>query len=270
MMEIQKYLSFARALVLAAENPIMHLYQHCAVSFKSDGSEVTDADREAEQIMREMITRVYSTHDMLGEEFGGDLKTNNEFQWVLDPIDGTASFVLGLPTFGTLVALLMYGEPVLGVINFPAMGETVYAAKGLGCWFESRNATRMQLNVSPPVELQGATISVSGIHNSDVAGTKGPFALTSLIAQTKKLKVISDCVQHALVCKGKLHAAIDTEMKPWDIAALVPCVEEAGGIASSLSGRREGIVFGGSLLTSCDRSLHDKIVDVLSIPQRSS
>jgi histidinol-phosphatase len=263
VIEIERHLSFARTLALAAENSILRLYQNCSVNIKSDGSEVTEADHEAERIMREMIKRVYPAHDILGEEFGGDERTSNECCWVLDPIDGTASFALGLPTFGTLVALCINGEPVVGVINFPAMGEMVYAAKGKGCWFESRTATATRLHVGVPVRLSKAMISVSGIHNSDLVSEKAPYALTPLILQTKKLRFISDCVQHALVCQGRLHAAIDTKMHPWDIAALVPCVEESGGVASSLSGQRDGIVFAGSLLTSCDRVLHDQIIELL-------
>jgi histidinol-phosphatase len=84
-----------------------------------------------------------------------------------------------------------------------------------------------------------------------------------VIQGARKVRFFGDCLQHALVCRGKLDAAIDTVMQPWDVAALIPCIEEAGGIATTLDGKREGVVFGGNLLTSCNQALHDEMVDML-------
>jgi histidinol-phosphatase len=94
--------------------------------------------------------------------------------------------------------------------------------------------------------------------------------LTALIRSAKKFRVCGDCLQHALVCRGSLHVAVDTIMQPWDIAALVPCIEEAGGVVSAIDGKREGVVFGGSLVAASDRALLDEVLDVLNARRAST
>ena len=109
-------LEFALSLALAAEAEIMPRFRTCAVSWKADGSEVTEADRRAEAVIRELIAERYPAHGDLGEEYGGSQVPANDPLWVLDPIDGTASFAVGLPTFGTLIGYMENGEPQLGLI----------------------------------------------------------------------------------------------------------------------------------------------------------
>src|SRR5689334_14609854 len=139
-------LEFALLLAQAAESAIMPVFRICAVDWKPDGSEVTVADRRAEEAMRKLIAERFPYHAVLGEEYGGSHASTAGPLWVLDPIDGTASFAVGLPTFGTLIGYVEDGEPQVGVMHFPAMGETVYAARGSGCWVRLRdgNATRIR------------------------------------------------------------------------------------------------------------------------------
>src|SRR5262245_29587193 len=244
-------LAFALSLAETAESAIMPVFRKCTVSFKPDGSEVTDADRRAEEVMRERIAKELPNHSVLGEEYGGPQEPTNDPLWVLDPIDGTASFVLGLPIFGTLIGYLENGEPQVGVIHFPAMGETVYAARGSGCWMRLGAAAPRQLKVSAETKVRNAYVSACGVDPSDIApSSAGPcYKLSALIARTRRFRFVSDCVQHALVAEGRLDAAVDAVMNPWDIAALVPCVEEAGGVATDLEGRRDDIVWRASLLS---------------------
>jgi histidinol-phosphatase len=263
MTDIKQFLHFARSLALAAEKPILSLYQNCTAGFKADGSEVTDADREAELIMRVMIADRFPTHDVLGEEYGEAARGKSEYRWVLDPIDGTASFVLGTPMFGTLIALLHNDEPVVGVIHMPALRETIYAATKLGCWFESRGKSPVRTHVAASVDLEDAVISSTGVHHTDIVSDEESIGLSHVIKESRKFRFVGDCVQYALVCKGNLHAALDPIMHPWDIAALVPCIEESGGVVSSIEGRRAEIVFGGSLLASCSPQLHAHIIERL-------
>src|SRR5579863_733443 len=115
---------------------ILPLWKNVAVDHKADGSEVTEADRSAELLLRRRIAERYPNHAILGEEFGGDLNRDAEHLWLIDPIDGTASFAMGLPLFGTLIAYLHRGEACVGVIGAHALGETVYAATGHGCWYQ--------------------------------------------------------------------------------------------------------------------------------------
>jgi histidinol-phosphatase len=151
------------------------------------------------------------------------------------------------------------------VINFPVLRETVYAARGLGCWFRTPDCAPVRVQVAPPVELAQAAVSASGIHLSDMAPVPGqrPMRLKALAGQARKFRFCGDCGQHALVCRGRLDVAIDARMKPWDIAALVPCVEEAGGVATNLAGERERILEGESFVSSANRDLHAEVLSVL-------
>ena len=262
--EHARLLEFALELAGVAEVEILPRFRRVTFSLKADGSEVTEADREAERAMREAIAGRFPDHAVLGEELGRSGSESASRCWVLDPVDGTLWFTLGVPTFGTLIGLLEDGEPLLGVAHFPALGDTVYAAQGQGCWLRRGKAAPERVRVAPCVPLRDAFVSAGGAHGSDILPEAGiAVNLTALVRGARKLRFVGDCLQHALVCQGKLHAALDTIMNPWDIAALVPCVEEAGGVVSGLSGKREGVVFGGSLVTSCDTGLHGEVLAAL-------
>jgi len=259
-------LEFALSLAVSAEAAIMPVFRNCTVSFKSDGTEVTEADKRAEEVMREAIGKRFPKHRVLGEEFGGQPEPTKESLWVLDPIDGTTSFAAGLPIFGTLIAYLENGEPQVGVIHFPAMGETVYAAKGSGCWIHLHGEENpKQVLASQTTDIASAFISAGGTRPSDIEppATGHGCKLSSLIPKPRKFRFISDCVQHALVAQGRIDAAIDPEMNPWDIAALIPCVEEAGGVISDLGGVREHLTWKTSILSSSTPGLHAQILRVL-------
>ena len=237
---------------------------NCVVNTKPDGTEVTEADRRAEEVVREMITKQFPDDGILGEEFGATNGPKTQYRWVIDPLDGTTWFTLGVPIFGTLIAYLEGDEPLIGVIRFPVTGETIYAGKKLGCWFKSDNNTPVRVRVGSKVGLKEAVVSAAGVHSSNIHTDSGqvPYNLTGLIHQAKKFRFCGDCLHHALVCRGRVHGAVDTLMQPWDSAAIIPCIEKAGGIATTLSGQRKGIVFGGNLLTSCDTSLHHEILEL--------
>jgi histidinol-phosphatase len=263
----EERLAFALELARAAEEAILPHYRGCAISLKPDGTEVTEADRGAEVILRERIGRRFPGEPILGEELGGELMREGR-QWILDPVDGTAWFTVGLPLFGTLIAYVEDAEPIVGVIHFPVLQETVYAARGSGCWFRAPDCSPMRVQVAPPVGLAEAVVSASGIQRSDMAPAPGeqPLGLKELARRARKFRFCGDCGQHALVARSRLHVAIDAVMKPWDIAALVPCIEEAGGVVSNLAGERKGILSGGSLVSSADRGLHEEVLGVLRGP----
>jgi histidinol-phosphatase len=235
------------------------------VNTKPDGTEVTEADRRAEDVVREMITKQFPEDGILGEEFGVTNGSQTRYRWVIDPLDGTTWFTLGVPIFGTLIALLEHDEPLLGVIHFPATHETIYAGRGLGCWFKTEKTDPVRIHVGSEDRLSGAVVSAAGVHSSNIHADEDQttYNLTSIIHQAQKFRFCGDCLQHALVCRGRVHAAIDTLMQPWDSAAVIPCIEEAGGIVTTLSGQRDGVVFGDNLLSSCDISLHREILLLL-------
>jgi histidinol-phosphatase len=260
----QEYLDFALKLARTAEEEILPRYRNVTASLKPDGTEVTEADREAERVMREVIEQRYPNHDILGEEHGATNK-GSRIRWVLDPVDGTASFTLAMPIFGTLVAVLEDDEPTVGVIHLPAIGETVYAAKGMGCWFRAEGIEPTRVQVNRVSSLKVAIASCSGVQSSDIFSKEGErqYGLSRVIRGARKFRFCGDCSQYALLCRGRLHVALDPVMSPWDIAALIPCVEEAGGVASSITGQRERVVYSGSLLTTCGPQLHEELVGLL-------
>ncbi len=262
--DLQTLLDFALELAHVAEQEILPRYTNHTVSLKADGTEVTVADRQAEAAMRDQIRTAYPHHRILGEEFG-ETSGSSQYQWVLDPVDGTSWYTLGVPLFGTLIGLVDDTDPIAGVIHLPVAQETIYAAKGLGCWFKAKQAEPVKVQVKTSTSMADATLSASGLHNTTLIPIldKDPYALEQVIQASGRFKFCGDCSQHALVCRGKIQAAIDTVMQPWDIAALVPCVEEAGGQVSNLEGQRHRILTGGSLLTSCGGSLHTQILDLI-------
>ena len=257
---------FALHLARIASAEIVPRFQAVAVETKNDGSEVTEADRRAEEAMREEITRVFPADGILGEE-GGEESSESRYRWVLDPIDGTLFFALGVPKFGTLVALLEERQPILGVIHLPITDETLFAERGQGCWYRRPGSEPSRTAVASDVDsLSEAFISAAGVHNSEISPDSGPgpFHLTQIVRQARRFRFVGDCVQHLLVGRGLLHAALDPVMQPWDSAALVPCLLEAGGCVSTMDGNVEDVVFGGSLLTSCSPPLHATLLSMLN------
>jgi histidinol-phosphatase len=228
------------ALAAADAITLGHLHR-VKIQYKADGSEVTRADKATERLLRRHLRAAWPRDPVLGEEYGGSLNRTGRC-WLLDPIDGTASYVLGLPMFGTLVSLLMDGEPVFGCIHLPALKETTYAARGLGCWLAREGAQPRRVRVAPPRPLSAAQVGLTSVKESDLAHRPGPWRLTALARSAGRLRLVGDCVQYALLCRGVLDAAIDPLMKPWDIGALAPCVLEAGGSISDLTGETARIV----------------------------
>lgn len=264
MSNVSSELDLALALAETAESEILPRFRTVASIQKPDGTEVTEADREAERAMRDHLADARPDHSVLGEEFGTTGPEDARYQWILDPVDGTAGFTIGVPLFGTLVALLEDGEPVVGVIHFPAISETVYAARGEGCTFRS-DGDEMDVQVDPVSSIPEATITTTALHSSDVSATddQTPYRMTELVRRAGKFRFVTDCLQHSLVARGRTHAAVDTIMHPWDVAALVPCVREAGGVAEPLDPEADDVVFGGSLISAGSEALLEDVRPLL-------
>ena len=256
-------LEFALMLARAAEAEIMPRFKKCAVNWKPDGSEVTEADRRAEEVMRDLISKHSPATAVLGEEYGGSRGDPMEPLWLLDPIDGTAAFAVGLPVFGTIVGYMEDGEPQVGVLHMPAMRETVYAARGSGCWVTAGDSAPRQVHVSGVTRLKDAYVSAGAVNSRTWDAGEPMRRLINVIPRARQFRFICDVVQHAVVAQGRIDAAIEPIVHPWDIAALVPCIEEAGGTVSDLEGRREGVVWRPNFLSSSTPALHAEILSVL-------
>jgi len=263
-------LDFALGLSEEAGRFILPLWKNAAVDHKPDGSEVTEADRGAEQILRKRIAERYPDHAILGEEFGGDefdsqKARDAEHLWLLDPIDGTASFAIGLPTFGTLIAYLARGEATVGVIGAHALGETVYAATGSGCWLKREGSAAQRIRTSTVTDPAKAFVVATELAHTDLDPREpdSPVRLSRVYKQARRFRWSGDCINYALVCQGRVDAAIDPRMHPWDIAALAPCIREAGGTLTAADGN-EDVIWNPSLIASANATLHAKLLDLIN------
>jgi len=221
---------------------------HLDVEQKADGSPVTKADRQAERLIREELEMRYPGDGIVGEEEG--VKPGETGQrWFVDPIDGTIAFTRGVGTYTNLLALEDEHGIALGVINVPALGETVYAARGLGCYW---NGT--PCNVSQCEALSESYLSTSAFDNWQEA------ALLALKRAGVQLRTWSDGFGYALVATGRVDAMTDMETQPYDVAPMPVILSEAGGRFSDLSGalRHDG----GSALASNGR-VHDELLRLL-------
>lgn len=237
------------------------------IGHKADGSEVTVADRSAERLLRRHLKAAWPHDAVLGEEHGGTLARHGRC-WLLDPIDGTASYVLGLPMFGTLLSLLIDGEPVFGCIHLGALKETTYAATGHGCWQQRAGARPRRVHVGSARTLAQAQVGLTSFKRSDLMQPAGPLRLTRLARAAGRVRLVGDCVQYALLCRGMLDAAVDPAMRPWDIGALAPCVLEAGGSVSDLNGHSTRIVERRSFVAASSAALRRAICRQVGRPGR--
>lgn len=255
-----KYTLERVAKALAASDRIIlgHL-NRARIGHKPDGSEVTVADRGAERLLRRRLAAAWPDDPVLGEEYGGELKLKGRC-WLIDPIDGTASYVLGMPMFGTLVSLLVDGEPVFGCIHLSALGETTYAATGHGCWLRRGRSPARRVHVGRARPLAKAQVGLTSVKESDLARRAGRWRLSAVARSAGRLRLVGDCVQYALLCRGALDGAIDPAMKPWDIGALAVCVREAGGSISSLTGVTRALVRQTSVVAASSPALRRAIV----------
>jgi histidinol-phosphatase len=235
------------------------------INHKADGSEVTAADKAAERLLHKHLRTAWPRDAVLGEEYGGTLARAGRC-WLIDPIDGTASYALGLPMFGTLISLLVDGEPIFGCIHLPALKETTYAARGFGCWLTREASRPRRVHVAAPRTLAASQVGLTSVKESDLARRRGPWRLTALARNAGRLQLVGDCVQYALLCRGLLDAAVDPLMKPWDIGAIVPCVLEAGGSISDLNGESTHIVERSSFVAASSARLRRAICAQIGKP----
>ncbi len=226
--EFDQRLKFARAAALDAAKMILGYYQSATleVDRKRDSSPVTIADRGAEEQLRAGIAREFPGDAILGEEFGETPGTNG-FRWILDPIDGTKSFIHGVPLFGTLIGVEFEGQCVAGVCHLPALGETAWGAKGIGAWWQPAGGQARPARVSNVSELSQALFCFTTVQGFARIGRQDAFE--KLTGAAGIVRGWGDCYGHMLVATGRAEVMIDPLMNIWDAAALIPIIEEASG-----------------------------------------
>jgi myo-inositol-1(or 4)-monophosphatase len=252
MTELSEYLEFACETAWAAgRSTLAHFQTALAVEQKADDSPVTIADRAAERLIRERIAVRYPDHAVLGEEFG-DAPADSRCRWVIDPIDGTQSFIRGVPLYGVLIGLEIDCVPRVGVAHFPALGELVAAEIGKGCWWNGRRA-----RASAVVRLADAAVGYSD--SRSLASRLGERWQTFQRA-TRLQRGWGDCYGHCLVATGRLDVMLDPITSPWDCCALIPILLESGGRFTDWTGVTR--IDGGDAF-STNGHLHEAVLEAL-------
>ncbi len=237
---LRSYLDFAIETAWQAGQLTLGYFQtDLRPQFKADESPVTVADKQAEELIRRRIETQYPTHAIIGEEFGESADQDKSHRWFIDPIDGTRSFVRGVPLYGVLIGLEIEGRMEVGVAHFPALNEMVAAASGEGCWWNGRRA-----RVSTVTQLKDGLVchydaAAFAKHNrgeawsrfQQVAGYRAGWC---------------DCYAYLLVATGRAELALDPIMNPWDCAPFPPILREAGGYFGDWQGNET--IFGNEAI----------------------
>ena len=253
MKEVKEYQEFAKHLCRVSAEVIKKYFRtHVSIDQKIDNSPVTIADKKAEEMMRESILKTFPHHGIIGEEFGTH-NSESEFQWVLDPIDGTKSFICGALSFGTLVALLKNGEPLFGVFNQPILNEFLIGDN------YSTNLNGQKVKVRNCEKISDAVLLTTDILNIEKYQSAQQF--NSLIHKVETFRAWGDCYGYYLLSSGFADIMVDPIMSFWDIAALVPIVKGAGGIITDYHG--EDPLRGQSIIAASPK-IHTQVVRELN------
>ncbi|MHA2065830.1 MAG: inositol monophosphatase family protein [Candidatus Thorarchaeota archaeon] len=250
--EIKALLEFAvDAAVEAGKITLEYFLGPMDVDIKTDDTPVTQADRMAEAYIRKCMEESYPSHSILGEE-AGEKKEGSEYRWIIDPIDGTQSFIRGVPLYTVLIALEVEGEPLVGVIHNPPLQETVAAATGIGCFY---NGSPCQ--VSSTSKLSEAWVQVTDY--ADLTRRRPRFA-KRLLKEAHSCRTWGDAYGYLLVASGRVDVMIDPIMKIWDIAPLRPIITEARGVFTDLDGNPNAL---GESSIASNEALHEQIMQLM-------
>lgn len=217
---------------------------------------VTEADRAAELTMRQLITRTFPTHGIVGEEYGSE-REDAEYVWVLDPIDGTRAFISGLPLWGTLIGLTRNGRPCYGLMHQPFTGERFFGDGG-AAFFQGPGGER-RLRTRRCASLAEATLSTTSprLFEGDALAR-----YEAVEGQVKLTRYGTDCYAYCMVAAGHVDLVIESGLKPYDIVALIPIIEGAGGVVTTWDGGDPSK--GGSIVAAGDKRIHAAALEILS------
>lgn len=249
----KEYLSEAtRIAVVAGAITLKHFRTKPEFEIKEDQTPVTKADRLTERYIRDEILKHFPKHTIVGEEYG-TRKSDSPFQWLIDPIDGTKSFIHGVPLYTVLISLLYEDEPIIGVIHNPPSGETVAAALEIGCFHNDEPC-----KVGKVTSLSEARVQVTDY--ADLVTYRPEFS-ERLLRSSKSCRTWGDAYGYLLVATGRADVMIDPIMKSWDIAPLRPIIIEAGGVFSDLDGEDNPL---GKSALAANPALHAEVLKLVN------
>ena len=254
-------LQLALTLADAADVQSMARYRasDLRVETKPDLTPVTEADQAVEKLIRDALATQRPDDLIVGEEFGGDAALTPVRRWIVDPIDGTKNYVRGVPVWATLISLVDAEGPAVGVVSAPALGRRWWAIRGGAAYTRDVDGSTREIRVSAVSNIGDASFSYSDAVGWDRHGDAGPRALNTLIADAWRTRGYGDFLSHMLVAEGAVDIAAEPQLAPWDVAALVPIVQAAGGRMTGYDGR--SCIESGSGLTT-NGHLHAYALDL--------
>lgn len=258
---MQKKLAFAHELADAAKQvTLAHFRQKVEVNFKSDASPVTVADKTCEATLRGLIEKKYPDHGIIGEEQSAKI-TSSDWQWILDPIDGTRNFISGMPLYGTLIALLRAGKPVLSIVDVPALDERWSATAKMPT--HCNNMTVTTRNIT---ELNQAIV---GWTSPDIFSASEKPLVERIYQQARQATLNGDCYLYARLASGDIDVVFESGLKPFDYMALILVVQQAGGVITDWQGNALTLEnyaqTGGQVLAAANTTLHKQVLDLIRL-----
>ena len=251
-----EYLNFANLLADESENIIFNYFRKkIDIKNKEDNSPVTIADQKVELRIRELINSKFPSHGILGEEYES-FKIDSEFVWVIDPIDGTRSFIAGHKDFGTLIALLYKNKPVIGIINCPAHKE-----RWIGIENQQTTLNNRLISTSSIKNIEESYMFTSGIYFDEPVLRNG---FEKIKNKSRYYRLGGDCYMYGMLASGLIDVVIEDTLKPHDYMALINVIEGAGGKVSDKFGNDININSDGSLVASCNKSIHKDLISIIN------
>lgn len=253
MNDLKDFKLFSQELAKTSSEVIRNYFRtDINIESKSDSSPVTIADKKAEELMREMITKNFPEHGIIGEEFGESNK-GSEYTWILDPIDGTKSFICGALSFGTLIGLLKNGEPILGIYNHPILNDFLIGDNSETQINDIKTSVRECDDLGNAVLLTTDHLNIEKYQNID--------RFNSLVKKVKLYRNWGDCYGYYLLATGYTDIMIDPIMSPWDLLPLIPIIKGAGGVITDYFGNDPVV---GKSAVAASPFIHSVIISQLN------
>ena len=252
---LKEFISFANILADKSSEIIMQFFRHqLNIETKMDNTPVTIADKNSEEKIRELIEQTYPSHGIVGEEYES-INLGSEFTWVIDPIDGTRSFIAGHKDFGTLIALLKNKKPILGIINCPAHQE-----RWIGIQNQPTTLNGNVVTTSNVQKIKDGYAFTSGLYFEDDKFKKG---FDKIIQRAKYYRFGGDCYMYGMLASGLIDVVIEDTLKIYDYMALIPVIEGAGGIVSDKNNKPITLESDGSFVATANATLHKEVAEIL-------
>lgn len=245
----------------AKSTPLKYFRNNLDIEYKDDQSPVTRGDQETERLMRDMINADFPGHGIYGEEYGQE-NIDSDYVWILDPIDGTKSFITGNPMFGMLCGILHMNKPVLGMVQMPALNELFIGTRGQpSLWYRPTQESGEIIKTSNCTNLKEATLLIG---EGDKMLGQYENLVKSLMGKVRLPRFGYDCYQYGQLAAGTVDLVLEAGLQPYDYLPLIPLIEGAGGVITNWDGGALDLNSEGHVLASANQNIHDQMLEILA------